>query len=406
MANIRKRGNSYQIRVSCGYTSDQKQVSQSMTWTPEPGQTQRQIEKELKRQAVLFEESCMKGNVTAPVKFQEYTEQWFKDCAELNLKASTLQNYRWLSKRAYKALGFMRMDRISPRHIQRFIRELTEGERADGFEGNISPKTVKSHVSFVSTVFDYACKMQVVSVNPCRNVTLPKIIESEREIYGLQETQKLINLLLQEKPRNLKFVVFYILAIFSGFRRGELMGLEYRDFDFEYNTITVRRTSNTNPELGIYTDTVKSKNSNRAIKLPQDVINLVLRYKAEQEKFKAKVGSKWTETGRLFVKMERGEFGTPMHPNAPGLYFERFCKRTGMRYVSNHSWRHLYASSLIENGVDIKTVQHCMGHSSSRITLDLYCHVFQAYQAKSMAVISELWTVDSARLGMDGEEAV
>lgn len=399
MANIRKRGNAYQIRVSCGYTSAGEQVMRSMTWRPETGMTPKQIEKEVQRQAVLFEEACMKGNTTAPIKFQDYAEQWFKDCAELKLKASTLQNYRWLSKRVFKAIGYMRMDRITPRHIQQFIRELTDGERADGFEGTISPKTVKLHVSFISTVFDSAMRMQLVSGNPCRAVTLPRINRTEREIYGLEETQQLIDLLLKEKPRDLKYVVFYILAIFTGFRRGELLGLEIRDFDFTHNTVAVSRTSNTNPELGIYTDTVKSKRSNRALKLPADVIRLVQRYLAQLDEFKAKVGSKWTGTGRLFVKMERGDFGTPMHPNAPGLYFERFCKRTGMRYVSNHSWRHLYASSLIENGVDVKTVQHCMGHSSSQVTLDLYCHVFQSYQAKSMSVVSGLWSLEK-----DGNE--
>jgi site-specific recombinase XerD len=75
-----------------------------------------------------------------------------------------------------------------------------------------------------------------------------------------------------------------------------------------------------------------------------------------------------------------------------------------MRYVSNHAWRHLYASSLIENGIDVKTVQHCMGHSSSQITLDLYCHVFQSYQTKALGVVASLWTVDNDKLAdMDGE---
>ena len=79
MATIRKRGNSYQIRVSCGYDTQGRQVEQAMTWTPDEKLTARQIEKELNRQAVLFEEKCLKGNVTAPEKFQDYCERWLYD---------------------------------------------------------------------------------------------------------------------------------------------------------------------------------------------------------------------------------------------------------------------------------------------------------------------------------------
>ena len=64
MANIRKRGRLYQIRVSCGYDTNGHQVEQSMTWKPEPGMTERQIEKELNRVAVKFEEDCINGHIS------------------------------------------------------------------------------------------------------------------------------------------------------------------------------------------------------------------------------------------------------------------------------------------------------------------------------------------------------
>lgn len=104
MATIRKRGKSYQIRVSCGYDVNGNQVERSMTWKPDPKMTEKQIEKELQRQAVLFEESCMNGHVNSTVKFQEFTEQWFKEYAEIKLKAQTIRNYRYFSDRVYDML--------------------------------------------------------------------------------------------------------------------------------------------------------------------------------------------------------------------------------------------------------------------------------------------------------------
>ena len=102
MANIRKRGNSYQIRVSCGYTSDMGQVTQSMTWTPTAGMTDRQIEKAVQRQAVLFEEACLKGQVTSAMKFEDFCRRWFKEYAEVKLKTNTIRGYHDLEPRAYK----------------------------------------------------------------------------------------------------------------------------------------------------------------------------------------------------------------------------------------------------------------------------------------------------------------
>lgn len=69
MATIRKRGNSYQIRVSCGYDTSGNQVVQTMTWKPSENMSKKQIEKELQKQAILFEDKCMKGQVTANIKF-------------------------------------------------------------------------------------------------------------------------------------------------------------------------------------------------------------------------------------------------------------------------------------------------------------------------------------------------
>ena len=120
MATIEKRGNSYRIKVSCGYDAQGKQVTQRMTWSPEPGMTARQIEKELQRQTVLFEEACMQGNMVATIKFEDFARQWFKEYAAMRLKESTLQGYHTMEARTYKAIGHIRLEKLTTRHIQKF----------------------------------------------------------------------------------------------------------------------------------------------------------------------------------------------------------------------------------------------------------------------------------------------
>ena len=271
MATIRKRGNSYQIRVSCGYDTSGNQVEQSMTWKPDKNMTEKQIQKELNRQAVMFEQACANGQVTTAMKFQDFAEQWFKEYAEIKLKTQTIRGYRWASKRTYKELGHLRMDKITTRTIQRFVTHLTQEKRLNAKEKDatpLSPKTIKNYISFVSTVFDYAVKQQMITSNPCRNVTLPTIVQKERNVYTVEEIRQILDLFETEKSEKRQYVLFFTMAIFTGLRRGELLGLEWKDFDFENHLVHVCRNSLWTKEKGMYTDTPKTKSSVRILKLP------------------------------------------------------------------------------------------------------------------------------------------
>lgn len=102
MATIQKRGNSFSIRVSCGYDTQGKQVIQSKTWTPDAGMTERQIQKELERQKVLFEEDCKKGFQSKAVKFETSCEDWLAEYAKPNLRNTTYERLCQLRRRVYK----------------------------------------------------------------------------------------------------------------------------------------------------------------------------------------------------------------------------------------------------------------------------------------------------------------
>ena len=383
MANIRKRGNTYQIRVSCGYDTKGNQVVQTMSWKPPEGMTAKQAEKAVQRQAILFEDKCLKGQITANIKFEDFAEQWFEEYAKLNLRNTSYERMRQLRDRVYPAIGHLRLDKITGRHIQQFINDLALNGKSKKTGKPLSRKTAVHHLSFISDVFSYAVKMDMLSENPCRKVSVPKGEKKEKEIYTIEEVHKLF-MLLETAP--LKYRAFFTLAIYSGFRRGELLGLEWKDIDWENCVISVRRTSNYTPKKGIYTDTTKTKKSQRSMKFPKEVIDLLRTFKSEQDSEKERLGTKWQDHDRLFVKYD----GRPMNNNTPYFWFNEFCEAHNFRFCDIHSLRHFYASALINEGVDAAAVSGALGHSVISTTTSIYCHVFQQAQAKAADAIASV----------------
>ena len=389
MANIRKRGNSYQIRVGVGYKPDGTQISRSMTWTPAQGMSERQIEKELNRQAVIFEEECRSRSAGGMVKFEIFAEEWFSEYAKSNLRNTTFNFLYHQRLRVYRAIGDTSMEKITVRQLQEFINSLSK-DGANEVNGKpLSPKTVRHVLSLVSDIFAYAVRMGIVRENPCVRVVLPKLVRKEKKIYTVEETVRLMELLRKEP---VKYRAFFFLLIYSGSRRGELLGLEWRDVDFANCLISIRRTSCYTPDRGTYTDTTKTEQSKRTLKLPQEVMDILCELREFQLRQADIFGDKWVESGRLFTK----ETGEPQHPNTSYHWLEKFCARNGLPFYGLHSFRHLFASLLVGNGVDIVTVSGVLGHSAVSTTSNIYCHMLEDARVRaSDTVASALRLSDS-----------
>lgn len=222
------------------------------------------------------------------------------------------EKMKQLPKRVYPAIGHLRLDKITGRHIQQFINDIALNGKNLLNGNSLSRKTIVHHLNFISDVFSYAIKMDMLSDNPCRNVTVPKGEAKEKEIYTVQELAKIFEL-LDEDDVPTKYRVFFKLAVYSGFRRGEMLGLEWKDVDWENNLISVRRTSNYTAERCTYTDTTKTKKSKRTLKFPDYVMNMLRELKEEQDKEQNELGNKWTYTDRLFTQWDVSQWVITHH---------------------------------------------------------------------------------------------
>ena len=394
MANITVRTGknnrvSYLIRVFVGTDVDGKKKFKSMTWKPKEGMTKRQIEKELQAIAVHFEKECLRnGKAKKKATFQFLADEWLKiseTTGELNI--STAERMKLCCNRIYSAMGDTYIDELKYRQIQNFIMSLAENGVNQRTGGGLSEKTQKHYITFISDVFNYAIKCEFVSDNPCKNVKAVKDKSKHKQgkdCYTIEQIQIFLEL-LKEKA-NLQYNVMFHLFIYYAMRRGEVLGLEWKDIDYINRTISIERTSKYSKKLGIYTDTTKNEGSTRIFEISYDTIQLLQRYKAEQDKIKAIFGNCWIETDRLFVT----DNGSSLHPNVPYNWLERFCNRYGLPFKGLHAFRHSNASIAIASGRDIKTVSCMLGHSQTSTTLNIYTHEIKQATASGFDTVADI----------------
>ena len=402
MANITKRVLKsgevrYLFRVSLGYDESGKQIVKSTCYSPE-AKKKAKIEKEVNRAAILFEEQAKRDyeeqqRIKEEQRLNGITSKKFRDVADEYLsvsentgdwKISTAIRVKSCRERVYAALGDMNVDEINYRTIQRFIIELSkDGVNQKNGKG-LAKKTQKHYISFISCVMRYAITCGIIKSNPCSEIKPTKGAENENDIYSLEEFQALLSALEAKAPTD--YLLAFMFMAFLGMRRGEVMGLEYKDFDFDNQTVTISRTSNyRNKETGIYTSSPKTKTSCRTLSVPPDILQLVKRLRAEQIEQMFKCGDNWHDTDRLFITW----CGEPMHPNTPYTWLERFCHANDLPFKGLHSFRHFFATLAITSGTDYKTVSTLLGHSQTSTTLNIYAHSVNAVNTQAIESISD-----------------
>lgn len=252
---------------------------------------------------------------------------------------------------------------------------------------HLSQKTVKNYLSFVSSVMRYAMENDIIDSNPCREISVPRTENNapkEHEFYSMDKLCRLYEL-MKEQNAPLKYQLFFNIAFFCGFRRAEVLGLEWKDINWERNTITVERTSNRSKEKGYYTLDTKTRSSQRVGSYNDELFRMLGEYTEQQDKKKNQLGTKWEENDRLFTQWD----GKPMNPNTPYSWLRDFCKDNGLRFCNVHSFRHSHASGLIASGLDVPTVAADLGHGNNITTMSVYAHEFRLAQAKPRKVLEE-----------------
>ncbi len=452
MATITNRGNTFRITVSSGYDLHGKQLRKSMTWKPEEGMTKRQIEKEVQRQAVLFEEQVKNGlYVDCNIKFAEFADKWLKEYAEKQLKPKTVAQYRALLPRLNDGIGHLKISKLQPYHIMALYDELSrEGIRADtkykctldikaelkqqkttqkslSERAGISIHTIESLARGNNVTKQTAEKIAKAMNNKFADMFKP-VGDNKLSTQTIRHHHILLSSILstavqwqviiynpcervkppkvqQSDPRTLDDMEAMTLLdrleqedtqhrtmiqvlMFLGVRREELLGFKWSDIDFENGVISVERSIQYLPDKGLYESDTKTSSSHRVIKMSELVISALKKQRAAQREKRLQLGDRYTDCGYVFTKDD----GTPIHPDSLTNWFKKFIRKNTLPDVTLHSLRHTNATLQIANGVPITTVAKRLGHANAGTTTKIYAHAIKTADEAAAEKINDIFS--------------
>lgn len=439
---------SYLVRVYNGRTQDDKIITRCKTVTPPAGMGKKKAEKWVQEQAVLFEQQVTNGLVLdSDMLLDDLIDRWFEEYANKQLKAKTLYDYRRMRGRISAGLGHLKVSKIKPAHVMALYDNLEErGVRRDstytatkallkllprGTRGelakqagigqdtmrmvyagkNVSRKmaekvsaavglafskafvehtkkdrklnnnSVIRYQAMLSSIFKKGVQWGLINENPCSRAEHPKVEEIDIRVLTEEEIPTLLDVLSDAPPQ---YSVITQLALLLGARRGEICALRWSDIDFEKGTLSIKRTVQSIPGIGLVFNTPKTRRGKRCLRIGADCVELLQEYRRYQKAERFRIGSAWVrkvtlENGKvvdndmLFTKWN----DEPMDPDIISSWFPKFLETHDLPSIHFHSLRHSNVSILIAAHVPITTVSGRLGHAQTSTTLNYYASALQ-----------------------------
>jgi integrase len=309
------------------------------------------------------------------LKVGEYLDRWLSDSVSDTVKATTFERYEQITRLHLKpALGRVKLKVLTPPHVRGLYREK--------LETGSSARTVR----YIHTTLHKALKQAVmdglISRNATESVKPPQ--SSREEMCPLTPEQaKLLLKVAHEAGDRLE--ALYVLAIHTGLRQGELLGLKWDNVDLDDGSLQVRRTLTITKDGPVFSSP-KTTGSRRSVKLTSKAIEALKHHLERQLGEIDRVGSLWSENGLIFAS----EMGEPLNRhNVTRRSFKPLLKRAGLPQIRFHDLRHTCATLLLTRNVNPKIVSEMLGHSSIAITLDTYSHVLPNMRDQAAAAMEE-----------------
>ncbi len=307
---------------------------------------------------------------------EEYLERWLADSVEGSVARSTFERYEQLSRlHIAPVIGKVKLSKLTPAHVQGlYKKKLGEG---------ISVRTVEYIHATLNRALGQAVKWQLVPRNVAQAATAPRPRKKEMVAFDREQTRRFL-----EAARGDRLEALYVLAVTTGLRQGELLGLKWSDLNLKEGTLTVKRSLRVDKNGPRFTEGKRDR-SRRRIDLGASTVAALKAHRARQNEERLKYAGLWEDHGLVFCK----EDGGPIRAcNMTRHSFAKILKRAGLDGVglTFHGLRHTCATLMLLNNVPAKVVSERLGHADVAFTLRVYSHVLPGMQRNAADGLDEM----------------
>lgn len=372
---IRKRKNGlWEGQYTAGIAENGKPIKKSVY-----GKTQ----KEVAQKITSLTNDLNTGLYITPDKITvgEWFNTWEKDYL-IDVKQSTVNQYDYQFRVHIKPeLGNIKLQKLTGAMIQGFYGRVQKPHKIKQENGKefeckgLSPKSLKNLHGVLHKCLDQAIKAGYIRSNPCDACTLPSVIK--KEMRTVTDVSKFLEIIKGDEYENL-----YILAVFSGMRQGEILGLTKDCVDYDNKIITVEKQLRRDHAMAgsQYGFSTPKNGKKRIISPAQFVFDALKRENKKQIENKLKNGSAFSNENNLVFT---NEIGGHLSDVTVRNHLQKLFQANGVEGIRFHDLRHSFATISLENGEDIKTVSENLGHATVAFTMDTYAHVTEAMKKRS-----------------------
>ncbi|OHR73958.1 hypothetical protein HMPREF3291_05075 [Bacillus sp. HMSC76G11] len=365
---FRKRGDKWSFSVDIGKdpaTGKRKQKTMSGFKT----------KKEAQAACAELINQIEKGGYQKPSKLilSDFMEQVIESEIKPNFRPSTIEGYETARKIVNRTIGHKEMSKLTTMDINEFIKHLRDIGCKNG--------TIKTHLMRVKKVLRVAFKWNVINVDIASTLDSPKQDKSKK-YWSYEECMEFIS-----KSKDDQYHMVYLLTIFTGLRRGEILGLPLKNIDFENNLITVsQQIIVVGGKALLEEDNLKTSSSFRVIDVPPSIMEKLRKYSIDNRKKYMQLGIS-NQHNLLFTTSR----GTMIHPNNLSNRFRKLCTDLKMSMIPFHGLRHSHATILAESKESIHAISDRLGHSSTTVTNEMYIHLTKKMKTSLSEKLNSLY---------------
>ena len=364
---FQRKDGRWEGRLVVGYKENGYAKTKSVT-----AKTKNECEERLKK---LREEVGRRSERIKPdMLFVDWIDFWYQNFSKPKLRPTTQACYEGrIYTHIIPSIGQIPLCKLTQNELQQFYARLKKSERkkhVEKFGEGLSDRMVRSCHTTCRTALEKAVTEGLIRVNPAVGCRLPPKKAKEMQVLTPAE---IIRFLTQAKEEG--YYEIFLLELTTGMRRGEIIGLKWRDLDLATGELHIARQV-----IRVKGETVvsqpKTKSSIRTVILAPDMVEILAELKSE-------VKGEWMFPSPV-------NEGQPRNPCALYHRFQTILERAKCKKVRFHDLRHTFATMAIENGMDIKTLSAMIGHVSAETTLNIYSHITDTMQLQAAVKIDRV----------------